>query len=154
MVRDARVAGASINGPLEFEDFMLKKAFTEIRNDPQAYLRGTPGLAWRGIWELRPTQYGFDSDFEIGVLLPIINLSIFITFLLFIPYALINKNYRLAAVFVLPFGLYLFNTLFSHNIARLSYPMQPYLWLSALYFIFDGVAITFGRKRNISKHVN
>ena len=150
---DARADGAVINTRLEFDAFLMAEALSEIRSDPQDYLRGTPGLAWRGIWVLGTEQYGFTSKIAQDLLLPVLNLTLFVSFIAIIPYALINKNYPLAAVFIFPFGMYLFHALLSHNQNRFNYSMEPYLWLSILIFFLDGLALASGQKRLISKSI-
>jgi len=150
---DQMIAEASIEftKTFQFGDWLTQLAFEEFQSNPAEFLIKTPAVAWRGIWTMseKNLRYlGVDIDCPIvcisaqdypfigGTLFPIINLSIFLTFIWIIPYSFFNRYYALTAIFILPFGMFIFHTVFSHNIPRYNYPLEPFMWLSAMVFIW------------------
>lgn len=143
-------SGVEFTETFQLGDWLTQLAFENIQNNPGEFLRRMPAVGWRGIWVLATENLrylGIDVDCPVvcisakdhpfvgGTLIPIINLSIFLAFIWIIPHALFRHNYSLAGIFILPFGMYLFNTIFSHNLPRYNYPLEPFMWLSTLYFV-------------------
>jgi 4-amino-4-deoxy-L-arabinose transferase-like glycosyltransferase len=114
------------------DSIMRKKAILIIKKSPLRHLIMTIPFAWRGMWCFRNSRF-----FVVAFPILLLNFLAYFSFMLIPIWAVKHRNRELLLAMLLPMGMVIFYSLFTHNIPRYNAPAVPFM-LIALWFVLSG----------------